>query len=183
MDWPDNSPESERMKSLFVKGFSGDIISLKEAFDLGVNVRNSVMAQNIYQILNEENEQGEALCRKSLMFIGGLHLAEDIVMPMAMGRQKYQSIASQPILASYSQVAHEILDCNELGSLSSRENMKQCYQTKAFGWDSAVVENLFVPGDFFEITSVMSFSQTAGIQLSTFPKINYNIMIFPENSN
>ena len=100
VDWSYKSDEAKNMKKLFAKGFSGDRDSLQKAFELGVNVRNSVMAQNIYQILNTKDEQGQPLCTKALMFVGGLHLAEDIVMPM--GRQKYQSIASQPLLKSYS---------------------------------------------------------------------------------
>ena len=175
VDWPDDSSESKTMKSLFSKGFSGDRISLQKAFELGVNVRNSIMAQNIYQILSMKDEQGKPVCVKTLMFIGGLHLAEDIVMPM--GRQKYQSIASHPTLKNYSQKAHEILDCNNLSSISSIENLEQCNQIKSPEIHSVSIEDLFRQGDFFSITSAISASQTAGNQLLTFPKIQYNIMV------
>ena len=179
VDWSDESPESQNMKNLFAKGFAGDKASLEKAFDLGVNVRNSVMAQNMYQILNTKDESAQPLCGKAVMFTGGLHLAEDVVMPM--GRQKYQSIASHPVLESYSQMAHEILDCNGLNFNSSEENINQCPQAKAFGGDSIIIENLFSPKDFFEVAFMISVSQTAGNQLSTFPKIRYNIMVLPED--
>ena len=180
VDWPDDSSESKTMKNLFSEGFSRDRVSLQKAFELGVNVRNSVMAQNIYQILNMKDEQGKSVCVKTLMFIGGLHLAEDIVMPM--GRQKYQSIASHPTLKNSSQKAHEILDCNNLGSMSSIENLEQCNQIRSSEIHSVNIEDLFQQGEFFSITSAISASQTAGNQLSTFPKIQYNIMVLPWDS-
>lgn len=179
----DNSLESKQTRVLFDKGFSGDRDSLKKAFDFGINVRNSVMAQNIYQILNTKDDKGKPICIKALMFLGGLHLAEDVVMPMGMGRQKYQSIASHPILKDYSQMAHEILDCDNFKSYSSTENARQCRQFRNSRLNSVTVENLFQSGNFFSVTSVVSSSQTAGNQLLTFPKINYNIMILSKNPN
>lgn len=179
VDWSDNSPESERMKSLFAKGFSGDMASLQKAFHLGVNIRNSIMAQNIHQVLNRRDVYGKLICAKVLMFIGGLHLAEDIVMPM--GRQKYQSIASHPVLQNYSQAAHEILDCNSLDSMNSTENREQCNQLKTSAVPLVNIEDIFQTGNFFSIASVVSTSQTAGNQLLTFPKIQCNIMVLSQD--
>ena len=179
VDWPDDSPKAKLMKNLFSQGFSGNKISLQKAFELGVNVRNSIMAQNIFQILTMKDQQGKSVCTKVLMFIGGLHLAEDIMMPM--GRQRYQSIASHPILQNYSQAAHEILDCNNLDSNSSTENIEQCDQFHSFEIPSVNIKNLFEEGGFISIASVISKSQTAGNQLLTSPKIQSNIMVLSQN--
>jgi len=164
------------MKNLFDKGFSGDIKSLERAFEYGINLRNSLMAQNMYQILNRKDQKGNPVCIKALMFVGGLHLAEDVIMPM--GRKKYQSIASHPILKNYSQTAHEILDCNNLRSpISSTENINQCDQFKSPQMTSVSIEDIFNPGKFISIGFSPSFSQIAGSQVLTSPKIQYNIMV------
>ena len=175
VDWQYESTEAKNMKNLFEKGFAGDITSLKKAFDLGVNVRNTVMAKNIYQILNTKDKNAKPICKKALMFVGGLHLAEDIVMPM--GRTKYQSIASHPLLKNYLQVAHEILDCNKLNSINSKENQEQCHHAKTFKEKLITMENIFSSKDLFEIAVIKSVSQTVASSLSSVPKIIYNIMI------
>ena len=175
VDWADKS-----MGDLAKEVSSGNINSLKKFLNLAVNVRNSVMAENIHQILNTKDEPAQPLCRKSLMFVGSKHLAEDVEMPV-IGRQKYQSIASHPVLESYSQMAHAIFDCNTLTPSDSKENINQCHQAKAFEEDSIIIENLFSLKDFFEITFMRSLSQTSENQLSTFPKISYNIMVLPED--
>ena len=162
------------IKSLFEKGLSGDRISLKKFLDLAVNFRNSVMAENIYQILNAKDERGEPLCGKVLVFVGGKHLAEgNIVTPIIGGEYNYQSIASHPVLESYSQAAHKILDCN------SEKNIKRCSQEKDFRGDSFTVENLFSPKDLFE--TVFMKNSTTENQSSSFPKIQYTIMVLLED--
>ena len=78
-------------------------------------------------------------------------------------------------------MAHEILDCNTLKPYSSEENINQCHQAKAFKEKSIAIENLFSPKEFFDVGAMRSVSQTAGNQISTFPKISYNIMVLPKD--
>ena len=168
--------ENRRRPSFQNERGNEDVFRWKRHYERAINDRNSLMAQNIHQVLTAEDERGKPVCTKALMFVGGLHLAEDIVM--FFGRQKYQSIASHPKLRNYSQAAHTILDCDDLHatSFSSKENMEQCDQFRASEFDSVTIENLLEQGDFFSVASIVSSSQTAGRQQSTFPKINYNIM-------
>ena len=174
VDWADKS-----MGASFLAEAIRDRNSWKKYLDLITNDRNSVMAENIYQILNTKDEPAQPLCRKASVFVGSKHLAEDVEEPI-IGRQKYQPIASHPVLENYSQMAHVILDCNTLHPSDSKENIDQCHQAQTFREDSIIIEDLSSPKDFFEIIFIRSLSQTAENQLSTFPKISYNIMVLPE---
>ena len=179
VDWPEDSFLASKLRE---KRLSEDRTSQQEAWELSLNVRNSVMAQNISQLLSAKDQQGGPVCVKALMFVGGLHLAEDVMMPM-IGRQKYKSIASQFVLRNYSQEAHEIMDCNDplIYYTSSKKNREQCSQFKVSGNRSVIIQNLFQPEDFFSVISFVSLSQTAVFRLSTNPKIKYNIMILSKD--
>lgn len=174
VDWADRSPVSETMKSLFKLGFAGDMQSLKLAFDLGIDARNSVMAYNI-KTLMDTSLSTPAKCSKAIMFVGGLHLASKALMPM--GEINYTSIAANPLLKNLQSSTLEILDCRSISNLRSDEDAIQCNDKNLK--DKYEVKSLFsTSNEVLRVKSSKSSSKEGSFIKEMMPPLSTNIMIY-----